>query len=184
MSLVEHNDAVFRQFFRYAICDLRIQQVMIRVDDDVAVRHHSACCKVRTLLLLLAVLEQPIEREDTRRDEVVWLEKIKVLMVHAELDVFATLLLLFYETSCKTATSRIHNVAALFTFDAWVQAEILSTRKAQTAELLLMTQLLRAVLHQGLQFSQGFLNLRHSTRAVDKLSLFRVKLLICNNEGE
>ena len=44
---------------------------MVRVDDDVAVRHHSPGCEVRTLLLLLTILQYAIEGPYTGRYEIV-----------------------------------------------------------------------------------------------------------------
>lgn len=42
--------------------------------------YHSSDCKVRALLLLLAVLENIIEREYTWRYQIVRLQKIEILI--------------------------------------------------------------------------------------------------------
>lgn len=72
------------------------------------------------------------------------------IVVNAEIDLLAAFLLLFDEAGSKASTASIDNVAALFSFDRGMEAEVLATSQAKAPELFLVAQLLGAVLHEGL----------------------------------
>ena len=84
-------------------------------------------------------------------------------MVNANVNVFTLFFLLFDKPGRQTSTASINNGAALFLLYRRVQTQILSARKPECPELLLVAKLLCPVLHQRLQLRQGFLNFRHST---------------------
>lgn len=105
-------------------------------------------------------------------------------MIYAEIDILATLLLLFDKTGGQATTTGVNDGAALLPFDGGMEAEVLSTGQAETSEFFFVTELLGPVLHEGLQLGQGFLDLGHGTGAIDEFPFFGVILLVCNDQRQ
>lgn len=80
------------------------------------ISHHSSCCEVRALLVLLAITQNSVKSPYAIRNEVMGFEKIEILVVsartersirrgwtyvvvYANFNFFATLLLLFDKAS-------------------------------------------------------------------------------------
>ena len=155
---------------------------MVRVDYDIAERHHSPCRKVRTLLMFFTVFQQTIERKNSWRNKAVGFQKVEIIMIDAKIDVFSSLLFLFHETSSQTSTASINDCSALLFLHRRMKTQILSTRQSESTELFLFTQLVCTIFHQCLQFCQGLLDFRHCTRAVDEFPTLRIIHLIGHDE--
>ena len=142
--------------------------------------HHSSDCEVRALLLLLAILEHIIKREDTGRNQIVWLQKIKILevvsmerqvlkgskaylMIDAKLHVLTPLLLLLHETCGKRTTSCVNDATTLFPLDRRMQTKVFARSETQSSEVFDVAKLLGSIFHQGFQFCESFFDLRHCT---------------------
>ena len=95
---------------------------MVGVDDDITERHHSSGSEVGALLVVFPVLQRVVESIHACWDEVMRLEQIQVIVIDANVNVFATLLLLLYEACGQTAASRIYDRAAFLALDRWMQA--------------------------------------------------------------
>lgn len=131
--------------------------------------------------MLLAIAEEAVEGPDTIGHEVVRLEEVQVLvmsahaaevqarkatthvMIHADIDILATVLLLLYEAGSEAAAPGIDDSAALLPLDGGVQTEVLPTCQAKASKLLFVTELFGTVLHEGLELGQGLFDLRHGT---------------------
>lgn len=105
-------------------------------------------------------------------------------MIDAEINVLAALFLFLDEAGCEATAASVDNVAALLSLDRGVQAEVFATGQADASELLLVAELVCAVLHESLELGQGLFDLRHGSGAVDELALFRVVLLVGDDEGQ
>lgn len=144
--------------------------------------HHATSCEIRALLVLLAITKKTLKCPDAIGHQVVGLEKVQVLwvsaprgrqreegmgrgyiMIDAEVYILTPFLLLLDKASGQAATPGVDNGAALLALDRGVEAEILSTGQAERPEVLLISQLLGAVVHQSLQFGQRLLDLGHGT---------------------
>lgn len=164
--------------------------------------HHAAGGEVGALLPLLAVAEEAVEGPNTIGHEVVRLEEVKVLvvsaqakegqteketthvMVYADIDILAAVLLLLDEASSEAAAPGIDDGATLLPLDGRMQAEVLPTCQAEASELLFVPELVGTILHKGLELGQGLFDLRHGTGAVYELTLLGVVLLVCDDEGK
>lgn len=163
---------------------------------------HSTGSKIGTLFVLLAVSQKAVEGPNTVGYEIVSFKEIQVLpkisggdverreyqgtyiVVDADIDILASVLL-FLDKACSEAPAAgIDDVAALFSLDGGMEAEVLATGQAQASEFLFVAQLLGAVLHEGLEFCQSLFDLGHGTGAVDKFPLLWIILLICDNERQ
>lgn len=105
-------------------------------------------------------------------------------MIYAKVDILAALLLLLHEAGSEAATAGIDDVTTFLSLDGGVEAEILATGQAKAAEVLFVTQLLGAILHESLQFGQGLFDLGHCTGTVDKFPLLGIVLLVCDDERQ
>jgi hypothetical protein len=72
-------------------------------------------------------------------------------VIHADVNVLATLLLLLDKAGSKTSTAGIDDGAALFPLHRRMEAQVLSTCQTETTEFFLVPKLLGAVLHERLQ---------------------------------
>jgi hypothetical protein len=77
--------------------------------------------------MILSISNDVVKRPDTVRDEVVRLQKIEVIVVHANINVFATFLFLLDKAGGKTSAAGIDNGATLFPLHRGMEAQILST---------------------------------------------------------
>lgn len=127
--------------------------------------HHSSDCKVWALLLLLAILEHVVECEDTRRDQIVRLQKIEILigsatiakcnkkkaylMVDAKFYILAPLLLLFDKACGKRSASSINDATTLFPLDRRMQTKVFTRCETQSSEVLNIAKLFRTIFHQS-----------------------------------
>jgi hypothetical protein len=120
--------------------------------------------------MVLAISNDVVKRPDTVRDEVVRLQKIEVLfrysatllswegtfhkthiVVHANINVFATFLFLLDKAGGKTSAAGIDNGATLFPLHRRMETQILSTCQAEATEFFFVPKLLSTVLHERLQ---------------------------------
>lgn len=82
---------------------------------DRLLSYHASRREVRTLLVLLSIFQHSVKGKNSRRYEIVWLQKVKVLthlvmilkrgllpyiMIYAKINILASLLLFFHKASC------------------------------------------------------------------------------------
>ena len=83
MGLVENDNAIFAELTRHTLGNLRVEKIVVRVDDDVAEGKHSSDREVRTRSGLLAVVKQRLERINATGNQVVLVVVVQFLVERA-----------------------------------------------------------------------------------------------------
>ncbi len=89
--------------------------------------------------MLFSIFQQTVKCKDSGRYKAMRFQKVEVVMIDAEFDIFTSLLLFFYKASSQASTACINNRATLLLLDRRVETQIFSTRQSQATEFFLFT---------------------------------------------
>lgn len=152
--------------FRY----LRIEQIMVTVDDDASVINGKSRQKIGTPVPFPTILFQVIQIVDARRQKRFSTFNIKTLIVLTNRCRTIGLMSFPNIASCQTIAFCINCFAFPFLANLRMNAHILSRTEHQAHHIRRFGTALFIVAHQMFQFGDDFFNFGHCPRTINQLS--------------